>query len=51
LAIFLLGTGVCYILTGKLMSNHKEYYAKVMVVGYALNALFTFGYLLVSTPQ
>jgi hypothetical protein len=36
-------------LVGKLISR-KKYKSKVMVAGYALNALFTFGYLFVSSP-
>ena len=41
--------GVLYIVVGKITDVHdsKE---KVMVAGYALNALCTFGYLLVSQP-
>jgi MFS family permease len=49
-AIFLIVTGVCYIITGRLISG-KPFKAKVMVIGYGLNALFTFGYLFVSTPE
>lgn len=48
-AVFLIVTGVCYILTGKYINN-KPYKAHVMVLGYALNALFTFCYLGVSNP-
>ena len=48
-ATFLIMTGIMYILIGKIISG-KENKAKVMVVGYALNALFTFGYLFVSSP-
>jgi len=42
-------SGVSYIIVGKITDvyNNKE---KVMVVGYLLNALFTFSYLLVSSP-
>jgi hypothetical protein len=50
-SIFLVVTGLCYIVTGRWITRHKNYRAKVMVAGYALNALFTFGYLLVSTPK
>ncbi len=48
-ATYLIIAGVLYIVTGKLTDayDNKE---KVMVLGYALNAFFTFGYLLVSTP-
>lgn len=48
-ATYLIITGVVYIITGKLVSG-KKIKAKVMVAGYALNALFTFGYLFVSSP-
>ena len=48
-ATYLVFTGVMYILVGKLI-NGKKYKEKVMVFGYALNALFTFGYLFVSNP-
>ena len=48
-ATYLVMTGVTYIVVGKLI-NGKPYKAKVMVFGYALNALFTFGYLFVSSP-
>lgn len=48
-ATYLIITGVFYILVGRLLNN-KSYKAKVMVFGYALNALFTFGYLLVDSP-
>lgn len=46
-ASFLIVTGLVYILVGKLI-NGKPYKAKVMVAGYALNALFTFSYIFVS---
>ncbi|MDP4261321.1 MAG: MFS transporter [Bacteroidota bacterium] len=48
-ATYLLMTGVSYIVVGRLISG-KKYKAKVMVAGYGLNALCTFGYLFVSTP-
>lgn len=48
-ATFLMMTGICYIIVGRLI-NGKPYKSKVMVAGYALNALFSFGYLFVSTP-
>lgn len=48
-ATYLVITGIMYILVGKLL-NGKAYKEKVMVFGYALNALFTFGYLFVSNP-
>ncbi len=48
-ATYLILAGLFYIVVGKITDAHdnKE---KVMVLGYALNALFTFGYLFVSTP-
>ena len=45
-ALFLIVSGVLYIVFGKLFrkSNRKR---EIMVVGYALNTIFTFCYLLV----
>ena len=48
-ATYLIITGMFYILVGKLI-NGKNYKEKVLVAGYALNALFTFGYLFVENP-
>ncbi len=48
-ATYMVITGLMYILVGKLI-NGKDYQAKVMVFGYVLNALFTFGYLFVKSP-
>ncbi len=48
-ATYLIITGIFYIIVGKLL-NGKSYKEKVMVFGYALNALFTFGYLFVQHP-
>ena len=39
-ATYLIITGIFYIIVGRLI-NGKSYKAKVMVAGYALNALFT----------
>ncbi len=47
-ASYLIVTGVLHIIIGRLM-DEKNNKAKIMVIGYALNALFTFGYLLVSS--
>ena len=47
-ASYLIITGACYILVGKLINN-KSYKEKVMVVGYVLNAILTFCYLFVSS--
>ena len=51
-AIFLIATGVCYIITGRLI-NGKPMRTKVilMIIGYGLNAVFTFCYLFVSNPE
>jgi MFS family permease len=51
-AIFLIATGVCYIITGRLI-NSKSMKTKVilMITGYGLNAVFTFCYLFVSNPE
>jgi MFS family permease len=49
-ATYLVITGIVYIVVGRLLNN-KSYKAKVMVFGYSLNALFTFGYLLVDSPR
>lgn len=48
-ATYLILAGILYILVGKITDTYdnKE---KIMVLGYALNALCTFAYLLVSTP-
>lgn len=48
-ATYLIITGVFYIIVGKLLNN-KNYKEKVMVLGYVLNAIFTFCYLFVSSP-
>lgn len=46
---YLVITGLLYIVMGRLLNN-KSYKAKVMVLGYSLNAVLTFGYLLVDSP-
>lgn len=46
---YLICTGFCYILIGKLF-NRRGYKVQMMVLGYTLNALLTFGYLWVSSP-
>src|SRR3989344_892707 len=48
-ATYLIVTGVLYIVVGKI-TDQKHNKEKIMVLGYALNALFTFGFLLVSAP-
>jgi len=47
-ATYLLVTGILTIIIGRISdSRNKE---KIMIVGYALNALFTFGYIFVQDP-
>lgn len=48
-ATYLVVTGLCFIIVGKVVDGHR-YAPKVMVAGYALNAVCTFGYLFVSSP-
>lgn len=48
-AIYLIVTGFFIILVGKI-SDERFSKNKLMVLGYALNALFTFGYLIVDSP-
>ncbi len=48
-ATYLIVTGVFYIIVGKIVDGHHSK-TKVMIAGYALNTIFTFGYLLVRTP-
>ena len=47
---YLVCTGICYILFGRIF-NRKKYKVEMMVFGYSLNALLTFGYLLVDNPM
>jgi len=47
-AIYLLTTGILEIFMGKI--SDKIGHAKLMIIGYALNAIFTFCYLFVNTP-
>lgn len=48
---YLVVTGLLYILTGKLLNNKGDKVkVKVMIAGYVLNALLTFGYLFVGSP-
>lgn len=48
-ATYLILAGLLYIVVGKIIDKYDNA-EKTMVLGYALNALFTFGYLFVSTP-
>jgi MFS family permease len=45
---YLIVTGLMYFLVGKSLQNSK-YREEVMVIGYALNTIFTFSYLLVNS--
>lgn len=47
-ATYLIVTGIFVILIGRYSDHHNK--EKMMIAGYALSALFTFGYLLVETP-
>lgn len=47
-ATYLIVTGLISILVGELADKYSK--EKLMIGGYALNALFTFSYLLVQTP-
>ncbi len=49
-ATYLVATGVLYIVVGKFVDGKRDA-RLVMCIGYALNALFTFGYLLVDSPS
>ena len=49
-AIYLIVMGSMNILVGKVVDSRKSN-EEVMIVGYALNAFFTFGYLFVTTPS
>jgi len=49
-AIYLVTTGILVIIIGKI-SDKKLSKEKLLVAGYFLNALFTFSYLLVSSPK
>lgn len=48
-ATYLIVTGILVIFVGKI-SDKKANKEKLMIVGYGLNAFFTFGYLIVSSP-
>lgn len=48
-ATYLIFSGVFYIVVGKITDKYNNT-EKTMVFGYALNALFTFGFLFVSKP-
>lgn len=48
-AIYLLTTGVLEIVIGKI--SDRIGHARLMIAGYALNAIFTFGYLFIHSPK
>lgn len=48
-ATYLILAGLLYIVVGKITDKYDNA-EKMMVLGYTLNALFTFGYLFVSSP-
>lgn len=48
-ALYLIVAGLLYIVVGKISDKYNNT-EKIMVMGYALNAIFTFGYLFVSVP-
>ncbi len=49
-AIYLIVQGVLSVFAGKYSDGSKISKEKMMTAGYALNAIFTFGYLFVSSP-
>ena len=49
-AAYLIATGVFTVIVGKI-SDARYSKEKLLVTGYALNTLFTFGYLFATTPQ
>lgn len=48
-ATYLIVAGFMYILVGKYVDKHKNK-EKIMILGYALNAVFTFSYLFITSP-
>jgi hypothetical protein len=49
-ATYLIVTGLFYVLVGKML-NKSKYKKQVMIGGYALNALLTFGYIFVDNTR
>ncbi len=47
-ATYLIVTGFLIVLVGKISDKYSK--EKLMLIGYALNTIFTFGYLFISTP-
>jgi MFS family permease len=48
-SLYLISTGLLSICVGRLSDSHSRY--RLMMAGYAINAMATFGYLLVDTPN
>ena len=48
-ATYLIVAGILYILVGKYVDKHKNK-DKIMIIGYALNAIFTISYIFISSP-
>ena len=49
-AIYLIATGIFYAIIGKLFT-HSKFKRHLMIFGYGLNALLTFGYIFVQNTQ
>lgn len=49
-SLYLIVTGIAYVVIGKLF-NRTKWKSKLIVIGYALNTLFTFAYLLVDNTM
>ena len=49
-ATYLIVTGIFTIIVGRFIDNRDNKKEKIMILGYFLSAIFTFGYLLVSAP-
>jgi hypothetical protein len=49
-AAYLIATGIFYVIVGKFI-NKSNYKKQVMIFGYGLNALLTFGYIFVHNTQ
>lgn len=49
-SVYLIVTGICYFLVGKIF-NRSRYKYRLIIFGYALNTLFTFGYMLVNSVE
>jgi MFS family permease len=49
LAVFYIVSGIMYIVVGRYVDKNKKE-KEIMILGYALNTLATFGYIFISTP-